>query len=132
MLVFMFVAGSLVMVMVMVMVVIMLFFGGLQLLLGQFAARGRVEAEQGIRLLEAGDGLGVLRLLFIALGGVFEAHQIGCGGLQFDHQLVAIDHQIEVAVAMLVGAMAVTFMFVVICLGAEGGCGQQQGDCFHR
>ena len=54
------------------------------------------------------------------------------GGLQLDHQLVAIDHQIEVAVAVLVGAMAVTFVFVVICLGAEGGCGQQQGDCFHR
>ncbi|MCV5863332.1 hypothetical protein OFN36_30450, partial [Escherichia coli] len=77
MVVFMFVAGSLVMVMVMVMVVIMLFFGGLQLLLGQFAASRRVEAEQGVRLLEAGDRLGILRLLFIALGGVLEAHQIG-------------------------------------------------------
>ena len=63
---------------------------------------------------------------------MLETHQIGGGGLQLDHQLVAIDHQIEVAVAMLVGAMAVTFVFVVICLGAKGGCGQQQGDCFHR
>ncbi|MNH41133.1 hypothetical protein D3C79_1025720 [compost metagenome] len=73
-----------------------------------------------------------MRLLFIALGGVLETHQIGGGCLQLDHQLVAIDHQIEVAVAVLVGAMAVTFVFVVICLGAKGGCGQQQGDCFHR
>ena len=34
--------------------------------------------------------------------------------------------------AVLVGTMAVALVFVVICLGAESGCGQQQGDCFHR
>jgi len=94
-------------------------------------AGGRVEAEQGVRLLEAGDSLGILRLLFIALGCVLEAHQIGCGCLQLDHQLVAIDHQIEVAVAMLVGAVAVALVFVVICVCAKGRCGQQQSNCFH-
>ena len=62
---------------------------------------------------------------------MLEAHQIGCGCLQFDHQLVAIDHQIEVAVAMLVGAVAVALVFVVICVCAKGRCGQQQSNCFH-
>ena len=94
--------------------------------------RQRLRTVKAMAMLEAGDRLGILRLLFSALGGVLEAHQIGGRGLQLDHQLVAIDHQIEVAVAVLVGAMAVAFVFVVICLGAEGGGGQQQGDCFHR
>ena len=120
-----------IMVMVMVMVMIVIFLGGLQLLLGQFAASRRVEAEQGVRLLEAGDRLGILRLLFIALGGVLEAHQIGCGRRQLDHQLVAIDHQIEVAVAMLVGAVAVALVLVVICVCGNGRIGQQQINCFH-
>jgi hypothetical protein len=111
---------------------VVILFGGLQLLLGQLAAGGRVEAKQGVGLLEAGHGPGVLRLIFIAPCGMFEAHQVGCGGLQLDHQLVAIHHQIEVAMAVLVGTMAVALVFVVICLGAESGCGQQQGDCFHR
>ena len=37
------------------------------------------------------------------------------------HQLVAIEHQIEVSVTMLVGTVAVAFMLVVVCLHAKGG-----------
>ena len=66
-------------------------------------------------------GLGVLRLVCIALGGVLEPDQIGAGCLQLYHQLVAIEHQIEVSVTVLVGTVAVAFMFVVVCLHAKGG-----------
>jgi len=125
-------AISLVVLVLVLVLMVMIFLGGLQLLLGQLAAGGRVETEEGVGLLEAGHRLGILRFLLIGVGGMLEAHQIGGRGLQLDHQLVAVEYQVEVAVTVLMGTVAVAFVFVVMGLGAEGGSGQQQGDCFHR
>ena len=61
---------------------------------------------------------------------MLEANQVGGRGLQFYHQLVAIDDEVEVAMAMLMGGVALA-MFV-IGLDGKGGRSQQQGNSFHH
>ena len=76
--------------------------------------------------------LHILRFLPSVLAACSKPTRSAAGAGATDHQLVAVEYQVEVAVTVLMGTVAVAFVFVVMGLGAEGGSGQQQGDCFHR
>ena len=98
--------------------------GGLDLLMCQLARGCRGYPKQGLRLLELGEGLGILRLLLGRRGGVLKTDQIGGRGLQLNHQLIAIDDKVEQAVAMFMSAMAMALAMFMIGLNAKGGRSQ--------
>ena len=118
-------------------VAVLLFLSGeqraFQLLLAD-GASACVEAEQRQRVLQLAERGSDLGLVGVALGGMFETHQVHRRAFQFQLQGLAIEHHVELGEAMLVGIeAAVCLMRVVMGMigrldGDQGQQGKRQGE----
>ncbi|APC22480.1 hypothetical protein BME99_27960 [Pseudomonas protegens] len=59
---------------------------------------------------------------------MFEAHQVHCRALQLQFQGLAVEHGVQTADSMFVGAEAAMFMLVIMGLRGLGGGQWQQGE----
>jgi hypothetical protein len=70
---------------------------------------------------------GHLGLVGIGGGGVFEAHQVHRRAFQFQLQGLAVEHRVQAADTVFVGAEATVLMVVVMLVSRVGDSQRQQG-----
>jgi hypothetical protein len=70
---------------------------------------------------------GDLGLVGIGGGGVFEAHQVHRRAFQFQLQGLAVEHRVQAADAVFVGAEATVLMVVIMLVSRMGDSQRQQG-----
>jgi len=72
----------------------------------QHACGGVRHEKKGFGLIQALASLIDRRTILFAGGHTFEADNVGCGALELEDQMLAINHQVQRCHAMLVGAQA--------------------------